>query len=498
MLTVEDYGRIRRAYRDGMSIRETARRFHHSRRKVRQALAEPQPRPYTRTKPTYCPVLGPFKPIIDRILKDDDTAPRKQRHTAAQIHRRLQTEHGYPGSYDQVRRYIASQHKRHRETFIPLSHDAGQRMEADFGHIYVDFPEGRRQVPVLLCTWAYSNRPFAIALPSERVEAVLAGMVAAFEFFGCVPREVWWDNPKTVVKELLKGRQRRMNPYYAALASHYTFEPLFCMPAKGNEKPRIENRVYDLQRRWATPVPTVKDLDELNGHLRQQCLAEQQRIVSGQTETVGQRFELDLQAAQPLPSCPFDACIHQSAKVDKYQTVAFDSNRYSVPRRHAFEMVTVKGYVDRIEIATCGQVVSRHRRSYGRGEQILDPLHYLVTLGRRPAALDHSGVYRGWRLPAAFTELRILLEGRHGASSGARQYVRVLQLLADHPLTRVRQAIEYCRLKGMPDAEAISRYVERQAMRGERSASLEMPAANPEMQVNVPLPNLSLFNQLIA
>jgi transposase len=498
MLTVEDYSRIRRAYRDGMSIREIARRLHHSRRKVRQALAEPQPRPYTRTEPVHCPVLGPFKPIIDRILKDDAKAPRKQRHTAAQIHRRLQTEHGYPGGYDQVRRYVASQHKRHRETFIPLSHDPGQRMEADFGHIYVDFPEGRRQVPVLLCTWAYSNRPFAIALPTERVEAVLTGMVAALEFFGCVPREVWWDNPKTVVKELLKGRQRRMNPYYAALASHYTFEPLFCMPAKGNEKPRVENRVYDLQRRWATPVPRVKDLDELNQHLRRQCLAEQQRIVSGQTETIGLRFERDRQAALPLSLRPFDPCIHQPAKVDKYQTVAFDANRYSVPRRHAFEAVTVKAYVDRIEIAACGQVVARHWRSYARGEQILDPLHYLVTLGRRPAALDRSDVYRNWRLPAVFSELRTLLEGRHGASTGARQYVRVLQLLADHPLTRVRQAIEYCRLKGMPDAEPICRQVERLAMRTEQSVPLEIPAGNPEMQVNVPLPNLSLFNQLLS
>lgn len=39
--------------------------------------------------------------------------------------------------------------------------------------IHVDFPEGRRQVPVLLITWAWSNRTFAIALPSEKVEANL-------------------------------------------------------------------------------------------------------------------------------------------------------------------------------------------------------------------------------------------------------------------------------------------------------------------------------------
>ena len=47
MLTVFQYGDIRRAHRDGMSIREIARTFHHSRKKVRQILAEGEPQPYT-------------------------------------------------------------------------------------------------------------------------------------------------------------------------------------------------------------------------------------------------------------------------------------------------------------------------------------------------------------------------------------------------------------------------------------------------------------------
>ena len=64
-------------------------------------------------------------------------------------------------------------------------------------------------------------------------------MVAAFEFFGGVPREVWWDNPRTVATLILKGRERQVHPRYAALASHHVFE-LFCMPARGNEKPDAE------------------------------------------------------------------------------------------------------------------------------------------------------------------------------------------------------------------------------------------------------------------
>ena len=499
MLTVEDYGRIRRAHHDGMSVRAIARTFHHSRRKIRQVLVEPQPRPYSRTKEPPAPKLGPFKPVIDQILADDEQAPRKQRHTAAQVFRRLRDELGYAGGYDQVRRYVRKRRKLCRQTYIPLDHDPGQRLEVDFGHIQVDFPEGRRRVAVLVPTWSFSNCPFAIAAATERIEAVLAGMVAAFEFFGCVAREVWWDNPKTVVKEILKGRSRRMNDLYAALASHYAFEPLFCMPASGNEKPYAENRVFDLQRRWATPVPKVQGYDELNAHLREKCLSERQRTSHGQTETIGRRFGLDRAAALALPPYQFDACVQSPAKVDKYQTVRHDNNRYSVPRRWAFETVTVKAYVERLAIVAAGQVIARHERSYDRGQQILDPHHYLVTLARRPAALDHSNLYRNWRLPAVFGELRTLLEGRHGPHAGSRQYIRVLQLLAEHPSARVQQAVEHCRHRGLLNAELIRRQTERLALRGALQAGpLELPVSNPAIHVEVPRPDLRQFNQLLA
>jgi transposase len=222
-----------------MSIREL--RFHHSRRKIREILAQPEPKPYQR-RPLPS-VVDPFQSVIDAILEADQEAPRKQRHTAAKIFRRLRAEHNYPEWYDRVRRYVRGQQRGQLETFIPLDHDPGQRLEADFGHIHVDFPDGRWLVPVLLVTWAYSNCPFALALPNERTEAILHGLVEAFTFFGCVPREVWWDNPKTVAAHLFAGRQRQLNDRYQALASHYAFEPLFCRVRQPQEKPHVEGRV---------------------------------------------------------------------------------------------------------------------------------------------------------------------------------------------------------------------------------------------------------------
>jgi hypothetical protein len=319
-------------------------------------------------------------------------------------------------------------------------------------------------------------------------------MVAAFSFFGCVPREVWWDNPRTVVRLIFKGRDRRPNEYYQALASHYTFEALFCMPARGNEKPHAETRVRVLQQQWATPVPVVADLDALNAHLRQRACAELTRTVDGYQESIGQRFQRDRVKALALPAHAFDPCIHKPAVVDKFQTVQFDNNRYSVPRGCAFRCVMVKGYVDRVEVIDGTTVVARHRRSYARDEQILDPLHYLATLGRKPAALDHAPVMRDWMLPASFLQLRETLQRRHGKAAGARQYVRVLQLLAENPLVRVQQAVEACSSPEQAQAERICAMVQRLADR-DTGVPLSLGAVTPGIQV--PRPDLGRFDELL-
>jgi transposase len=176
MVTVDEYIRVRLAHRDGMGINELARTFHHSKRKIQQILASAEPPPYPkRASPPS--ILDPYKPLIDALLAADEAAPAKQRHTAAKVFRRLRDEHGYRGGAERVRLYIRAVQRRRVATFVPLDHDPGQRLEADFGHIYADFPAGRQPVPVLLTTWAYSNYPFALALPTERTEAILHGLV---------------------------------------------------------------------------------------------------------------------------------------------------------------------------------------------------------------------------------------------------------------------------------------------------------------------------------
>ena len=88
MRTVDDFAAIRPAHRDGLRIRQIARRLAVGRGTVRKALNKPEPRPHTLSRPRPAPTFGPFRGFVDAILAQDETAPRKQRHTASQVFRR--------------------------------------------------------------------------------------------------------------------------------------------------------------------------------------------------------------------------------------------------------------------------------------------------------------------------------------------------------------------------------------------------------------------------
>ena len=190
--------------------------------------------------------------------------------------------------------------------------------------------------------------------------------------------------------------------------------------------------------------------------------------------------------------------IRPAALVDKYQTVAFDRNRYSVPRPFAFQSVTVKGYVDRIVIVVGGQVIATHKRSLKPGPRFLDPIHYLPTLAHKPGALDHAPVYRNSKLPACFIAYRTELERTTGRLR-TRRFIQVLQLLLDHPLDRVCQAVENCLRDQLISADAVIQRTRTLAACDSQTArssswTVELTTAP---QVTVPLPDLSRFNHLL-
>ena len=191
--------------------------------------------------------------------------------------------------------------------------------------------------------------------------------------------------------------------------------------------------------------------------------------------------------------------IDPAVGVDKYQTVAFDCNRYSVPRPFAHRMVTVKGYVDCVVLVAEGRVVATHARSYQKQTLVLDPVHYLATLGRKPGALDHAPVFRDGRCrhasptsaPARKTPRR----------DGRRTTVRAgIATPGRASPDAWRKAIDACISEHLTIAlrpSSSERGRSPRSRRRLRTASppqLEMPGA---AQVQVPLPDLNCYDQFL-
>ena len=108
MKNVDLYLKVRHAVRiEGLSERAAARRFGIDPRTVNKMMKFSVPPGYVRKKPPAKPKLDPFIPVIDGILDDDKSRPKKQQHTAKRIFERLRDEHGFTGVITIVKDYVA-------------------------------------------------------------------------------------------------------------------------------------------------------------------------------------------------------------------------------------------------------------------------------------------------------------------------------------------------------------------------------------------------------
>jgi transposase len=458
MFSVELYGRVRHACRiDGMSQREAARHFGLHRNTVRKMLAFSVPRGYRRSKPAPRPKLDAVTAIIDRILETDRTAPPKQRHTAKRIYERLRAEHGFTGSYTIVKDYVREQRARAQEMFVPLAHPPGHA-QADFGEAVAVIGGVKQKIHFFCLDLPHSDAGFVKAYPAERTEAFLDGHVSAFAFFGGVPRSILYDNTKLAVARILGDGTRERSHAFAELQSHYLFRDRFGRPGKGNDKGNVEGLVGYARRNFLVPIPVVADFAALNAQLEQRCLDRLDHRVRGHAESIGERLVGDLEALQPRPPVPYEACERKLARVSSLSLVRYDGNDYSVPTVYGHRAVLVRGYVDAVVIACGAAIIARHPRSYAREDFIFDPLHYLALLEQKIGALDQAAPLQGWELPDAFGTLRRLLEARMG-KGGKREYVQTLRLLETFRLADVHEAVREALRLGAIGFDAVKHLV---------------------------------------
>lgn len=446
MIKVDEYEQIRKAYHiEGLSIREISRRYKHSRRLIRKTLEHPIPEEYHLEQPKKAKVLGEYRQRILDLLEESKKLPRKQQYTAHKIFEILEKE-GYAGCEGYIHNYICRTRKKLEagKAFIPLEFDVGKDAQVDWGEAMVVLAGVEVKVQFFVMRLNYSRVRFVKAYPFQKQEAFWDGHEAGFHFLGGVPQRITYDNLKTAVFRVLEGHNRQEQDAFKAFRSYYLFDSHYCTPAQGHEKGGVESDVGYVQRNFFSPLPKVKDYEELNQLLLERCKQDVNRHIRGQEAPVSELWDVEKAKLLALPRQDYPACETRPVKANTYSQVVFETNRYSVPGTYGGKQLVLRAFPFKIEVLSLDRVIAIHPRNFGREQDIIDPLHYLTLLEQRPGAFEHALPLRQWRKKWPDTYEKLLKEVQLNKPDGLgiREFIAILKLHQEYPAYLVEEAVE--------------------------------------------------------
>ena len=446
--------------RDGMAIREIARRTGLSRNTIRKYLSTGivEPKYPERHSPSK---LDQFAPKLAGWLKTEANKNRKQRRNLVQIYADLMAL-GYEGSYDRVAAFARGWRQAQREatrttgrgTFIPLTFAPGEAFQFDWSEDWAVIAGVKTKLQVAQLKLSYSRAFILRAYPLQTHEMLFDAHNHAFRVVGGVPRRGIYDNMKTAVDKIRKGKARDINTRFQAMVSHYLFEAEFCNPAAGWEKGQIEKNVQDSRHRIWQGAPAFENLNALNTWLEQRCVTLWHELRHPELPaTVADAWAEEHAQLMAVPA-PFDGFVDYTKRVSPTCLINFERNRYSVPASFANRPVSLRVYADHLAIAAECQIIAGHLRVIDRrhdfSHTIYDWRHYLAVLQRKPGALRNGAPFA--EFPEGFKQLQSHLLKRPG---GDREMVEILALVLHHDEQAVLTAVELALDAGVPSKQHI-------------------------------------------
>jgi transposase len=431
--------------RDGMPIREISRRTGLSRNTVRKYLATDivEPKYPKRKTPSK---LDDYEHTLTSWLFRETKRHRKYRRCVKQLFRDL-VDLGFTGSYDRVAAFARVWREGQKEaartasknTFVPLQFAPGEAFQFDWSEDWVVIDGVSTKLQVAHFKLCYSRAFFLRAYLLQTHEMLFDAHYHALSTLGGIPERGIYDNMKTAVDKVLRGKARQVNKRFQAMVSHYLFEAEFCNPA----------------RLWQG-APAFKTLADLNAWLlhRSQALWLELEHPEYKGRSIADVWQEEQEHLMPMPFA-FDGFVEQAKRVTSTCLITFDHNRYSVPASFANRVISLRIYADRLVVVAEAEIITEHERVFSRdhrapGKTVYDWRHYLAVAQRKPGALRNGAPFK--TLPDSFQQLQKQLLRHPG---GDREMVNILALVLLHDESLVEQAIEMALQSGQASKEHV-------------------------------------------
>lgn len=485
----------------GNSARQAARVFQRSRNTIARVLREGaegiRPGDARRRRPKV--LLEEHQRYIDEVLlgREGGRVWGKQKHNGLSIANLLREHRGYAGSVSQVRRYI--QRRRGDLGLLPRGDvtldrvkEANALCEADWTEVKIFLGGVFTTVWLLVVRLRFSGAHFVRGYRATDTESLLDGLQRAFEWFQGVPPVLQMDNMTVSVSKVLKGRSRLECKLYAAFRAHYGYRSQYTMVACPDENGTVEATMGPVAR-WLVPVPCVTRMADLNVYLAGCCERYLSHQIRDRTGLVGANFSVEKNLLIPLPPRRYDTGREDRAGVNGQSRFMYREVWYSVPVAYRSREVVAKGYAEEVTARCDGREIARHARGFQKGELVLDPMHYLPVLNRKPHALDHAEAFHGWKLPLIYERFRRELEQR--SANGLREYVEVLSLLRQFSQREVTAALRRSAANSTFSAEAVLFHL-RLGERRQDAPALETADRWGLPQIEIARPDLARYEAL--
>lgn len=433
MLCMETIAKVHRLfYRQKLSQREIAKQLNLSRNTVAKYLQQPtvEPPVYRRER-THYPKLGSFLEILTERLQQEAELPKHQ-HLSARRHFEQLKDAGYSGQYSAVAVFIRKFRQQHQpkpvQVFMAQVFAPGDAYQFDWSIETVRLAGQTVKVNVAHFRLCYSRAFFICAYPNQKADMLMDAHNRAFAFFGGVPNRGIYDNMKTAVTRIGKGKERQFNEQFLQMMTHFLIEPVACTPASGWEKGQVERQVRYLRERLFKPILAFDTLTSLNDYLQQQCirLMQQHKHPEYKQPVIG-IWESEKHALAAF--YPYPAERLEILKVGNQSLVAIERHRYSVPVEYAGH--TVRAYIgaQTVRFFSDTDCIAEHPRSFVKDDISYNPWHFLPYLQKKPGALRDGKAFADWDLPATIGRLKACLLKQ---PKGDRVMVKLLNLMAEY------------------------------------------------------------------